>query len=155
MEFALDPPKDAVTIDADPFVFLRPEGEWDRPGVLDRSRSPPRRTSLRVVIMFHVRSGQAQATRHLVCLDLIQCAEPPTAQAQARIDKCRRLLTYARTADWTMSHVYPHTAGRSTKPLAGLEPLPSEPVYYRTRAPRPSPTACSAARSGRGWIWNW
>ena len=37
MEFALDPPKDAVTIDADPFVLLRPEGEWDRPGVLDRS----------------------------------------------------------------------------------------------------------------------
>jgi hypothetical protein len=33
-----------------------------------------------------------------------------------------------------MSHVYPHTAGRSTKPLSGLEPLPSEPVYYRTGA---------------------
>ena len=70
--------------------------------------------------MFHVRSGQAQATRHLVCLDLIQCADPPTAQAQARIDKCRRLLTYARTAGWAMSHVYPHTAGRSTRPLTGL-----------------------------------
>jgi predicted GNAT family N-acyltransferase len=42
MQFALSPPKDAVTIDADPFVLLRPEGEWDHPGVLDRSapRSP-------------------------------------------------------------------------------------------------------------------
>jgi predicted GNAT family N-acyltransferase len=42
MEFALDPPKDAVTIDADPFVLLRPEGEWDRPGVLDRSAARAR-----------------------------------------------------------------------------------------------------------------
>jgi predicted GNAT family N-acyltransferase len=41
MEFALTPPKDAVTIDADPFVLLRPEGEWDRPGVLDRSAIRP------------------------------------------------------------------------------------------------------------------
>lgn len=37
MEFALNPPNDAVSIDSDPSVLLRPEGEWDRPGVLDRS----------------------------------------------------------------------------------------------------------------------
>jgi predicted GNAT family N-acyltransferase len=37
MEFALEPPADAITIDSDPFVLLRPEGDWDRPGVLDRS----------------------------------------------------------------------------------------------------------------------
>jgi predicted GNAT family N-acyltransferase len=37
MEFDLSPPEDAVTIDSDPLVLLRPEGEWDRPGVLDRS----------------------------------------------------------------------------------------------------------------------
>jgi hypothetical protein len=84
--------------------------------------------------MFHVSSGQAQTARHLVCLDLIQCPEPPTVEAQTRIDKCRRLLTFARSSEWTMSHVYPHRSGRSTKPLAGLEPLPSEPVYYRTGA---------------------
>jgi predicted GNAT family N-acyltransferase len=41
MEFALDPPTDAITIDADPFVLLRPEGAWDRPGVLDRSAARP------------------------------------------------------------------------------------------------------------------
>ena len=41
MEFALDPPTDAITIDADPFVLLRPEGAWDRPGVLDRSVTCP------------------------------------------------------------------------------------------------------------------
>ena len=39
MEFALEPPADAITIDSDPFVLLRPEGDWDRPGVLDRSRA--------------------------------------------------------------------------------------------------------------------
>ncbi|HKT54269.1 MAG TPA: GNAT family N-acetyltransferase [Caulobacteraceae bacterium] len=37
MEFDLHPPANAVTIDSDPFVLLRPEGDWDRPGVLDRS----------------------------------------------------------------------------------------------------------------------
>lgn len=31
------PTADAITSDADPMVMLRPEGDWDRPGVLDRS----------------------------------------------------------------------------------------------------------------------
>jgi hypothetical protein len=33
----LTPPADAVTIDSDPLVILRPEGAWDRAGVLDHS----------------------------------------------------------------------------------------------------------------------
>jgi hypothetical protein len=37
----LTPPDDAVTIDSDPLVVLRPEGAWDRPGVLDRSARRP------------------------------------------------------------------------------------------------------------------
>lgn len=37
----LNPPDDAVTIDSDPMVLLRPEGVWDRPGVLDRSSERP------------------------------------------------------------------------------------------------------------------
>jgi predicted GNAT family N-acyltransferase len=37
MEFDLEADEDAITIDADPFVLLRPEGDWDRPGVLERS----------------------------------------------------------------------------------------------------------------------
>ena len=36
MELDVTPPADAITIDADPFVLLRPEGAWDQPGVLDR-----------------------------------------------------------------------------------------------------------------------
>lgn len=37
MEMALHPPADAISIDSDPLVIIRPEGEWDRPGVLDHS----------------------------------------------------------------------------------------------------------------------
>jgi predicted GNAT family N-acyltransferase len=37
----LEPPEGAVTIDSDPLVLLRPEGAWDRPGVLDRSAKRP------------------------------------------------------------------------------------------------------------------
>jgi hypothetical protein len=37
----LTPPDDAITIDSDPLVVLRPEGQWDRPGVLDRSAARP------------------------------------------------------------------------------------------------------------------
>jgi predicted GNAT family N-acyltransferase len=35
MEFDLAPRADAIGLDSDPFVLLRPEGEWDRPGVLE------------------------------------------------------------------------------------------------------------------------
>ena len=41
LEFDLEPLPGALTIDSDPFVLIRPEGEWDRPGVLDRSHSRP------------------------------------------------------------------------------------------------------------------
>jgi predicted GNAT family N-acyltransferase len=37
----LTPPEDAVNIDSDPLVVLRPEGAWDRPGVLDHSVCRP------------------------------------------------------------------------------------------------------------------
>ncbi|MDP3737018.1 MAG: GNAT family N-acetyltransferase [Hyphomonadaceae bacterium] len=37
----LAPRADALTIDADPYVIMRPEGEWDRENVLDRSADRP------------------------------------------------------------------------------------------------------------------
>jgi predicted GNAT family N-acyltransferase len=37
MVLELEPDPQAITIDSDPYVIIRPEGEWDRPGVLDRS----------------------------------------------------------------------------------------------------------------------
>jgi predicted GNAT family N-acyltransferase len=35
------PPPDAITLDSDPMVLLRPEGAWDEAGVLDRSADRP------------------------------------------------------------------------------------------------------------------
>ena len=35
------PPPDALTLDTDPLVLLRPEGAWDEAGVLDRSTARP------------------------------------------------------------------------------------------------------------------
>ncbi len=37
MLLEIEPTTDAITLDSDPYVIIRPEGEWDRPGVLDRS----------------------------------------------------------------------------------------------------------------------
>jgi predicted GNAT family N-acyltransferase len=37
----LTPPEDAISIDSDPLVLLRPEGAWDRPGILDQSAVRP------------------------------------------------------------------------------------------------------------------
>lgn len=41
MVLELDAHPDAITIDSDPYVIIRPEGEWDQPGVLDRSSTRP------------------------------------------------------------------------------------------------------------------
>jgi hypothetical protein len=30
-------PENAITLDADPYALIRPEGDWDRPGILERS----------------------------------------------------------------------------------------------------------------------
>ena len=35
------PPPDALTLESDPMVLLRPEGAWDEAGVLDRSAARP------------------------------------------------------------------------------------------------------------------
>ena len=37
----LNPPEDALTLQTDPYVLIRPEGQWDTPGVLDRSATRP------------------------------------------------------------------------------------------------------------------
>jgi len=84
--------------------------------------------------MFHVRPAGSPTARHLLCLDLVRTADAPTCEAEIRVGKCRRLLAFARAAGWWISHVYARGAGRSPRPIAGLEPLPSEPVYYRTGA---------------------
>jgi len=37
----LQPREDAISIDSNPYVIMRPEGEWDRESVLDRSAARP------------------------------------------------------------------------------------------------------------------
>jgi hypothetical protein len=37
MVFDIEPSPDAITLASDPYMIIRPEGDWDRPGVLDFS----------------------------------------------------------------------------------------------------------------------
>lgn len=48
MVLELPPLAEAITLEAEPMVLIRPEGAWDRPGPLDRSRSAddPKRKSM-------------------------------------------------------------------------------------------------------------
>jgi predicted GNAT family N-acyltransferase len=48
MVLEIEPGPDAITLDSDPYVIIRPEGEWDRPGVLDRSADREVTSPLRV-----------------------------------------------------------------------------------------------------------
>jgi hypothetical protein len=80
--------------------------------------------------MHQLTKAAAAAARHLVCLDLVEGASPPD---QRRIDSCRRVLTFARCAGWTITHLLPKTL-RPQRPLLGLAPLPTEPVLYRAGA---------------------
>ena len=42
-----DPHPEALSLDSDPYVLIRPEGEWDRPGILERSARRPITSPLR------------------------------------------------------------------------------------------------------------
>ncbi len=95
--------------------------------------------------MFHAKPFASNGQRHLLCLDLVRSEEAPDLDEDVRIGRCRRLLAYARAGGWPISHVYPRTGGRSPPPIEGLEPLPSEPVYYRSGASAFSNRAFSRA----------
>ena len=75
----------------------------------------------------------------LVCLDLQRArlsAAPGVADVTAA---CRRVLEQARARGWPVLHVHRREgAPEAARPIAGLEPLPSEPVYVR-----PGPSAFS------------
>jgi hypothetical protein len=83
-------------------------------------------------------SRSARCTeRHLICLDLLVTARDAAAgraaATQRRIDNCRRLLVHGRAIGWTVMHVFPRAAlAASARSIEGLEPLPSEPVLYRS-----------------------
>jgi predicted GNAT family N-acyltransferase len=49
MVLDLEPDDEAITLDSDPYMIIRPEGDWDRPGALEgssgRGASSPLRTA--------------------------------------------------------------------------------------------------------------
>jgi hypothetical protein len=51
MVLDLEPGPDAITLDSDPYVIIRPEGDWDRPGVLDISAARAVTSPLRTVAL--------------------------------------------------------------------------------------------------------
>ncbi|MBX9814524.1 MAG: GNAT family N-acetyltransferase [Sphingomonas sp.] len=63
LEAALPEAGDIIAIGQDPYVLVRPEGDWDRPGPLDRSRdraSPTRQTRIRARLRGPVGSERSQ-----------------------------------------------------------------------------------------------
>lgn len=78
----------------------------------------------------------------LVCLDLqrSRLADAPLREAAERTaDACRDVLDRARTRRWPILHVHRREASAErSRPIAGLEPLPSEPIFFR-----PGPSAFS------------
>jgi len=77
----------------------------------------------------------------LVCLDLQRARVAGTASpTSARItENCRQVLLEARARRWPVLHVHRREASPDgARPIPGLEPLPSEPVFLR-----PGPSAFS------------
>jgi nicotinamidase-related amidase len=80
----------------------------------------------------------------LLCLDLqrefvVEGRPLCSPGVEARIAVCRSLLEFARQACWPVLHVHRHRdsglfSERSefARPVVGLEPLASEPLYFRS-----------------------
>jgi nicotinamidase-related amidase len=76
--------------------------------------------------------------RLLLCLDLQEAHAPQGEGEEAeavrlRLINCRRILDHARAWGWNIVHVYRRHGPLSglSRPIEGLEPLPSEPVMAR------------------------
>ena len=66
----------------------------------------------------------------LVCLDL-QRHQADTPHAAAIAARCARALAAARRGRWPVLHVHGRLRGADCRPLPGLEPRPSEPIFLR------------------------
>ena len=78
----------------------------------------------------------ASAPAVLVCLDL-QRARLSHAVSQASATRaaaaCRQVLDQARARRWPVVHVHRREVSpQDSRPIQGLEPLPSEPVYVHS-----------------------
>lgn len=71
----------------------------------------------------------------IVCLDLQrnrQAGEGAAPGLEPTLDMCRRVLGEARRRRWPVLHVHSrHAAPVDERPISGLEPRPSEPVFVR------------------------
>ncbi len=80
----------------------------------------------------------------LLCVDLqrefVTPGRPLCADgAETVADTCHSLLMRARRAKWPVAHIQTHRAGAlfnrasvHTRPIAGLEPWTSEPLFFRS-----------------------
>lgn len=72
----------------------------------------------------------------LVCLDLQRARLSDAvshASATRAADVCRQVLDQARARRWPVVHVHRREASpQDARPIQGLEPLPSEPVYLHS-----------------------
>jgi nicotinamidase-related amidase len=78
----------------------------------------------------------------LVCLDLQRNRQSGEAQEPV-VSQCRRVLAEARRRRWPVLHVHARTLA-DLRPIAGLEPQPTEPVFVRQ-----GPSAFSNANFAR------
>jgi len=77
----------------------------------------------------------------LVCLDLQQEQQAAISPAERErrqrcIESCQQVLAGARGLQWKVVHVHssqgrPGPLSAGAKPIPGLEPRPSEPIFYR------------------------
>lgn len=79
----------------------------------------------------------------LVCLDLqreftVSGRPLYSPEATPQIDRCRQALSVARGNGWTVTHCHTRRPGalfrrgsQFVRPIVGLEPLPSEQLFYR------------------------
>jgi len=87
----------------------------------------------------------------LVCLDLQRGRAADLLNAGPTIDICRMVLEEARRRRWPVLHVHRREVTiEASRPLAGLEPLPVEPVYVRAGPSAFSHQAFAHAAYGLG-----
>ncbi len=93
-------------------------------------------------------SGFASPRAGIVCLDLQrnrQAAEAGAPALAATLAMCRQVLGEARRRRWPVLHVHARQAEpMDGRPILGLEPHPSEPVFMRQ-----GPSAFSSAGFAR------
>lgn len=87
----------------------------------------------------------------LVCLDLQRGRVAGRPAAAAASGACRAVLNAARLRSWPILHVHRREADPSAgRPILGLEPLPTEPVYVRPGASAFSHQGFAHAAQGLG-----